>query len=85
MVVGSSKEGEGESDAASAGGERDTSQSPLSYLCAPLGAPLLRCAYGHPSLPPCCFGCPAPRKHVSQLREETFSGPRATPTEVGKF
>ena len=65
MVVGSSKEGEGESDAASAGGERDTSQSPLSYLCAPLGAPLLRCAYGHPSLPPCCWMPRSERAHVS--------------------
>ena len=55
------------------------------YSLTHLGAPLLRCAYGHPSLPPCCFGCPAPRKHVSQLREETFSGPRAASTGVGKF
>ena len=85
MVVGSSREGEGESDAARQRRRRACTSpvrrlvhSPLSYLCAPYWAPLLRCAYGHPSLPPCCFGCPAPRKHVSQLREKTSTSQPAS-------
>ena len=47
---------------------------PVSYLCARLRGTPLSCTariWSPPSaLPPCCFGCPAPRKHMSRSCEK---------------